>query len=130
MFGLDGLEIITELPVNLTIGISALFVCTLFVSKKVEEKITSKPNFAFITGIISLFFILIIGTFWGSTVGFLQFGLLELDNDYNFSNAIFDYYFKPFFWIFLMGAIPVLISGGLMGIIIKRKLKSKTATNR
>jgi uncharacterized membrane protein len=70
---------------------------------------------------LGLITILIFGNFLGSTVGFIQEGIANL-NEYNkISDAIFDYYFKPFFWIFLFGIIPTILAGVILGLLITKK---------
>ena len=129
MFGLDGLEFLVELPLNILVALIGLYSCGFYIEKKIENTIQRSPKYAAITGASALFLILATATFLGSSVGFIQEGILQSHQEYTIQNAIFDYYFKPFFWIFLMGFMPTLIVGIILGLFIKRNLKNKTATN-
>lgn len=122
MFGVNSLiDFFYDLPLNLGIGIIGLYFAGYFVSTKMEILINNKLKNSILIGVLGLIIILIFGTFLGSTVGFIQEGIANL-NEYNkISDAIFDYYFKPFFWIFLFGIIPTILAGGILGFLIKKK---------
>lgn len=121
MFGAKSLiDFFYNLPLNLGIGIFGLYFAGYFVSKKMEVLINYRLKNSILIGVLGLITILIFGTFLGSTVGFLQEGMANL-NEYNkINDAIFDYYFKPFFWIFLFGIIPTILAGGILGLLIKK----------
>jgi len=109
---------------NLGIGIFALYFLGVKVTKKMEYFICEKRWNSILTGIIGLLIILVLGIFFGSTVGFIEEGISQINKTGNIGNALFDYYFKPYYWILLFGIIPTLVTGGILGIGIK-----KTATN-
>lgn len=122
MFGVKSLiDFFYNLPLNLGIGIIGLYLAGYFVAKKMEVLINKKSKNAILIGVLGLIVILIIGTFFGSTVGFLQEGIVNLNEHNNFKDAIFDYYYKPFFWIFFFGIIPTILAGGILGILLKKK---------
>ena len=116
----DLIDIITDWPLNVGIGILALYVSGYYIGKKMEFLISQKKWNSILTGIIGLLLVLLIGIIFGSTVGFLQEGLENLDRENGFKNALFDYYVKPLFWIVLFGIIPTIIVGGIMGFGIKK----------
>ncbi len=74
-------------------------------------------------GILAIFMILFVGTLAGSTVGYLQEGL-PLKHNESIVEGIVDYYVKPFFWISFIGFIPTMISGVVIGSLIKRNSKN------
>lgn len=72
-------------------------------------------------GILSAFFVLLIGTVAGSTVGFIQEGLAAYNqHHHSLAESITDYYFKPLFWVFFFGFIPTLILGIVVGLFLQR----------
>ena len=85
-----------------------------------EVLLNKNSKNAILIGVLGLIVILIMGTFFGSTVGFLQEGIVNLNENNKFKDAIFDYYFKPFFWIFFFGIIPTILAGGILGILLKK----------
>ena len=114
----DLLSFIKDFALNLIIGIAFLTVGSFYIGKRMQKLICGNRWNSVLTGMTGLMLILIIGTFGGSTVGFIDFGLESNDT---LSELIVDYYFKPFFWILLFGFLPTLVSGGILGGIIKRK---------
>lgn len=121
MFGKfsDLIDIISDWPLNLGIGITALYFSGNFIGNKMEFLISHKKWNSFLVGIFGLIAILLIGIFFGSTVGFLQEGIENIERENGLKNALFDYYIKPLFWIILFGIIPTIIVGGIMGWKIK-----------
>ncbi|PNW28710.1 hypothetical protein BKP44_07270 [Formosa algae] len=118
--GFEGLlDIISELYLNLSIGILGLFIGGYFIGKKAETLIKEKNWNSILVGIISLILILLTGIFFGSSVGFFQEGLNHIDRQGQLSDSIFDYYIKPLFWIMLLGILPTILVGGIMGWKIK-----------
>jgi cell shape-determining protein MreD len=118
--GFEGLiEIISELALNLSVGILGLFIAGYFIGKKTEILINEKKWNSILVGIVALILILLIGILFGSSVGFLQEGLNHIDREGQLSDSLFDYYIKPLFWIMLFGIIPTIIVGGIMGWKIK-----------
>ena len=87
-----------------------------------EKAIKSRKLNSILTGIIGLNLILLFGIIFGSTVGFIEEGLGEFDRENGIKDALFDYYVKPLFWIFLMGIIPTIIVGGALGYGIKNNV--------
>jgi len=107
---------ILHFPLNFGLGLTALFGASYFIGKKMERLICRKKWNSIFVGMFGLVLILIVGVFGGSTVGFVEEGLMRGNNIYD---AIVDYYVKPFFWILLFGFIPTFISGGILGGKIK-----------
>jgi hypothetical protein len=64
---------------------------------------------------------LIIGVLFGSTVGFLQDGVSNVNQGGSFSGSLNDYFVKPIYWILYLGFIPMVISGSILGFQIKRR---------
>jgi len=121
MFGAKSLiDFFYSLPLNLGIGIFGLYFAGYFVSKKMEVLIKNRFKNSILIGVLGLLTFLIFGIFLGSTVGFLQEGVVNLNEYNNISDAIFDYYFKPFFWILLFGIIPTILTGVILGLLIKK----------
>ena len=116
----DLFTIITDWSLNLLIGIGTLFLSGYYISLIMERLIIQRKFYSLPTGIIGLLIILLIGTFFGSTVGFLNDGLVNMYSEQKITDVIFDYYCKPFFWIFFFGIIPTIITGGTLGYLIKK----------
>ena len=106
---------ILHFPLNFGLGLTALFVASYFIGKKMDRLICRKKWNSILVGMFGLMLILAVGVFGGSTVGFVEEGLMRGNNIFD---AIVDYYFKPFFWILLFGFIPTFISGGILGVKI------------
>jgi hypothetical protein len=116
----DLTDILSDWPLNLGIGILALYLSGKFIGNKMEFLIKTKKWNATLTGIIGLFTILLFGIIFGSTVGFIQEGLENIKSENGLSNALIDYYLKPSFWILFFGIIPTIIVGGIIGCQIKK----------
>lgn len=114
----DVFDFINDFALNFSVGIAGLYVsaycCGILLNKKSKIRIYH--------GVLAIFAVLFVGTLAGSTVGFIQEGL-PLSKQYNepLVEAVNDYYFKPFFWIFFFGLIPTLISGIIVGGLLRRK---------
>jgi hypothetical protein len=119
MFGVSGfMDTIMEWPIILLLGILGLYISGFYVAQKMDKEINIKHQKTYLIGIPGLLIILIIGTFIGSTMGFIQFGISEIGKNH-LSDVIFDYYIKPYFWVFFFGIIPTLITGLILGKLIK-----------
>jgi hypothetical protein len=122
-FGFKDLnDFITSLPLNLLVGICGLFIAGYYISLKMEKLIKFRKWNSVLTGIIGLILILLIGVLIGSSVGFIEEGIENFDRENGIKNALFDYYVKPLFWIFLFGIIPTVIVGGILGYGIKKNI--------
>ena len=104
---------------NLLVGVLALYISGYYIGKKINFLINIKHWKSIITGIIGLIIILLIGVLFGSTVGFIEEGIHNVKNGNTLQNELFDYYVKPLFWIFFIGIIPTIITGGILGKEIK-----------
>ena len=113
------IDLFTSLPLNHSIGLIGLYASGYYIANKMNYQINLKKRNSLIIGFIGLLLILIIGTFAGSSVGFFQEGYSSGDNFSQFKDAVFDYYCKPFFWIFFFGIIPTLLTGMILGKLIK-----------
>ncbi len=118
----DLIDIIVNLPLNLFVGIFGLFMAGYYISIQTENLIKIRKWNSILTGIIGLILILFIGVIFGSSVGFIEEGIGAFDRENGIKNALFDYYVKPLFWIFLMGIIPTVIVGGFLGYGIKKNV--------
>ncbi|SMC57416.1 hypothetical protein [Moheibacter sediminis] len=112
-------EFITRMPLNLSIGIIGLYISGKFIAEWMSSIIQKVKYISIPVGILGLFLILIVGIFCGSSVGFIEFGIPEINKGYDINEVINDYYFKPAFWILLFGSIPTIITGGFLGYLIK-----------
>jgi len=110
-------DFIQDFFLNFSIGIIGLYAsaygCGLVLSKMNRIQIYQ--------GVLSIFIVLFIGTLAGSTVGFVQKGLPSIiEFKEPILEAVIDYYAKPFFWIFFFGFIPTLISGVIIGKLLRK----------
>lgn len=122
MFGVSGfMETIILWPTILLLGILGLYISGFYVAQKMDKEININHQKTYLIGIPGLLTILIIGTFIGSTMGFIQFGISEMGKNH-LSEVIFDYYIKPYFWVFFFGIIPTLITGFILGKLIKNHI--------
>lgn len=121
MFGLKSFcETFINLPLNIAFGLLGLYISGYYIGKKIEYQIKERNRNIFIIGVLGLLIIVLIGIISGSTVGFLEEGISQLNSYYKINNAFFDYYFKPFFWILFFGIIPTILTGMTLGYLIKR----------
>lgn len=120
------IDFVDDFSLNLFVGITGLY----FVAYYTGNFLAKSKRIRFYYGILSAFFILLIGTVAGSTVGFIQEGLpAYLQHDYSLFESITNYYFKPLFWVFFFGFIPTLILGIVVGLSLEGKPSSQKATN-
>ena len=117
---LSTFKFIYDLKLNLFIGIFGLYFSGYLTGNKLNKLKNNKGKLKLIYGVISIFFILILGTFIGSSIGFIEEGLPSYFKYGHFFNCLFDYYFKPFYWIMLFGFIPTLLSGIILGYKLKK----------
>lgn len=122
MFGVNDLkDFLFSLPLNIGVGIFGLFFSGYFIGKRMENLINVKELNKIFVGILGLLLILLIAIILGSTVGFLEEGLANINPEYKITDALFDYYFKPLFWIMLFGIIPTIVAGMFLGYFVKIK---------
>lgn len=126
-FDFNGLfKFLLSLWLNLSIGILGLFFVGKIVGDNLWKLKLRKRKYKIIHGIIAIFIVLIFGVLIGSCVGFIQEGLPNIIKNqkfYKLSDEIYDYFFKPLYWILLFGFIPTLLSGIFLGVAIKRLSK-------
>lgn len=103
----------------LSVGIIGLYISGKFIAEWMNFIIQKVKYIAIPVGIFGLFFILMIGILSGSSVGFIEFGIPEINNGHRIKEVAFDYYFKPAYWILVFGSIPTVITGGFLGYLIK-----------
>lgn len=113
------LNLISNMILNLSVGIIGLYSSGYYFSNKMDYQINFRKRNAFLVGFIGLLLILLFGTFTGSSVGFLQEGISFNDNFNQIKESIFDYYYKPFFWILFFGIFPTIVTGIILGKLIK-----------
>lgn len=120
MFGIMSFaKFFVELPLNFVVGFLGLYISGYFFGNIMESQINLKQRNPFLIGFVGLLIILLIGIFTGSSVGFIQEGLTSLNSYYKINDAMFDYYIKPLFWIILFGIIPTIVTGVILGKLIK-----------
>ncbi len=113
------LEFLNDFALNLGAGIGFLLVASYYLGKRMHKLICQKKWNSILTGVFGMILILIIGIIGGSTVGFIEFGVLN-SNDV-ISELVVDYYFKPLALILVYGGIPTIISGAFLGVLISKK---------
>jgi hypothetical protein len=101
---------------NVLMGIVFFYGMGYFFGKKAGKEILIKKRNYILTGIKYGVLTLITATFLTSLIGFFQEGI---DNIGGFSNPIYDYIFKPMYWILMYGLLPAIIVGVLFGLTIK-----------
>jgi hypothetical protein len=120
MYGFRDLKgLVSDFILNFALGIAGLYLAGNFIGQKIDHQIKVRHTNAIITGIIGLFLILIFGIFAGSTVGFLKEGIAKNHADTIVESAV-NYYVKPLFWILIFGFVPTIITGSILGILIKK----------
>ncbi len=122
--GRDVLDMLSDYPLNLGVGIGALFVIGFFASRRMNYLINIRRRSPILVGQIGSVLILICGILLGSTIGFIEEGFSSVNEYYKFSDAVCDYYYKPLYWILLFGGIPTFIVGGVLGYCIKQRSKT------
>ena len=121
MFGINSFtKFCIELPLNIGVGLLGLYISGYFFGNIIESQINLKHRNPFLIGFVGLLTILLIGIFTGSSIGFIEEGVTSLSSYYKISDALFDYYIKPLFWIILFGIIPTIITGLILGKLIKK----------
>lgn len=113
-------EVISHWTLNIGVAVIALYVSGYFLGKRLDHNINTKKGSPILNGSIGLFLILLIGIISGATVGFIQEGVEHIARNGRLSDALFDYYTKPLYWIVLFGFIPTLIAGVILGYSIKK----------
>ena len=101
---------------NWSVALIGLFYSGYLLGKKAGTDIIMKKRNAYGVCLKTGFFTLFIGTLCGSLVGFGVDGLPAE----SFTDAVFDYIVKPFYWIFFFGLPFLLIISGILGWQIKR----------
>jgi len=111
-------DFLNDLALNFLIGILGLYFVGYFIGQNLFMLKIKDKKYSVIHGILAIFGILFFGTLTGSTVGFIQEGLSN-GIKYSLVDEIYNYYFKPLYWIFLIGSIPTFVSGIILGISLK-----------
>ncbi len=93
---------------HLLIGALGLLVMAYFFGQLTGVEILVNKKNELWTGVKYGLIILLTGTLIGSSVGFIQEGIDEIGGT---STPVYDYYFKPLFWVTLFGILPVIIVG-------------------
>jgi len=117
--GISGLFWILEFDYwqNLLLGALGLILMGFIFGRMAGTEIIERKRNHRWVGIKYGFITLITGTIIGSTVGFIQEGF---DNIGTLDDPIEDYYFKPLFWVMIVGSIPVILVGLWLGSRIKK----------
>ncbi len=114
-------DLISDWTVNIGVSITALYVSGYFLGKWLDFSINEKKRSPILFGSMCLYLVLFFGVISGATIGFIQDGIEQIITQGNIIDAIIDYYFKPLYWVLLVGFIPTLISGILLGYSIQHK---------
>jgi hypothetical protein len=112
-------DLLTNWSLNIGVAITGLYLSGYYIGKKMDFLINHTKSYPIVTGMIGLFLILLIGILSGSSVGFIQEGFEQVSRNGNLSDALFDYYIKPLYWILIFGFIPTFLAGGVLGFLIK-----------
>ena len=103
---------------NLIISIIIMLLCAHLYGQRAGKSIITQHTNSVITGIKCGMAVLITTAFLSSFTGFFQEGISKIGTD---DNPFIDYLFKPFFWIFFFGLVPVLLVGVWSGTQIKKQ---------
>lgn len=103
---------------SLLVGAIGLLTMAYIFGRFAGVEILIKKRNELLTGIKYGLLILVTGTLIGSSVGFIQEGI---DNFGGVTNPIYDYYFKPMYWVTIYGIVPVIIVGLWFGRQIKKQ---------
>lgn len=118
--GINGfIDIVVNFYINIGISIIALYFFGFIIGEKMDLLINIKNKNSLLIGVIGSLLMLFMGVLFGSTVGFLEEGLRDINTLEDFKDSIIDYYFKPFFWVLFFGIIPTIITGCVLGLSIK-----------
>ena len=101
---------------QLLLSTIAVFIIAHFFGKKAGVDIILKNKNAVWIGTKYGF-----GVVWTTTILSSLFQTIENIRD---NNVLFDYMFKPIYWVTLWGFIPIFIVGFWFGKSIKRKIKN------
>lgn len=112
------IKFISSLFLNFFIGILGLYFIGYLIGQNLNKLKNKNNKYNVSHGVLAIFGVLFFGTLIGSTIGFLQEGLPD-GYEYNLKEELYDYYFKPFFWIFMFGFVPTLVSGIILGYKLK-----------
>jgi hypothetical protein len=102
---------------HLFVGALGLLITAYFFGQLAGVEILIKGRNYLLTGIKYSILTLITSILIGSSVGFLQEGIKNMDG----FDAIYDYYFKPLFWVTMFGILPAIIVGLFFGRQIKKQ---------
>jgi len=121
--GLGGFgDFLKRLLSNFFVALISLFYFGYLFGKKAGIDIIIKKRNAYWISLKTSFLTLMLGTFFGSLVGFFVEGLMNE----SFADAAFNYIVKPFYWVLFFGVPFLLIISGLLGWQIKRNGKDKS----
>lgn len=102
---------------HLLIGALGLLLSSIFFGKLAGSDILVKGKNVNLTGVKYSFLTLISATILGSTVGFIEEGVIRNE----LTDAIYDYYLKPLYWVGIFGFIPAVLIGLWFGRTIRRR---------
>ena len=115
---------------NIIIGATIMLLCGHFFGQRAGIEILIKKKHYTWVGFKYGMSTLLTTAFLASWTGFFQEGIDHIGTN---DEPIIDYIFKPVFWIFIFGLIPVLLVGFWFGRQIKKQdefLKLKNATEK
>ena len=106
-----------DYAINTIVGAIGLLLMGWLFGELAGHQIIFKKRNELLIGVLTGLLTLLTGTLIGSTVGYFQEGF---DNS-DVLEALFDYYYKPLFWVTVFGTIPAIIVGIWFGRQIKKQ---------
>lgn len=115
----DCMSLLNDIFIQLIITISGLFTFGYFITVKMEEIIRIQKIPATIVGILGLLLILICGILLSSLITFLISGISEINKGFDINYVLYDYFIIPQVLTLVFALIPTIITGALLGYLIK-----------
>ena len=106
-----------DYAVNTVVGAIGLLLMGWLFGQLAGLQIIFKKRNELLIGVLTGLLTLLTGTLIGSTLGYLEEGF---DNS-DVLEALFDYYYKPLFWVTTFGTIPAIVVGIWFGRQIKKQ---------
>lgn len=109
---------IAEFFLNFLVGIIGFYFSAYGIGQNLYRIKKSNQKYTVIHGIGALVLVFALGIVLGSTVGFAE-ALLHPIPNHTINDYLYDYYFKPIYWLLFYGGIPILFCGLILGIYLK-----------
>ncbi len=124
LLGFDFSEVfnlIQTLLANNLVAITAILLSAYLIGQYLYRFKHTGQSYRIIHGVFAIFAVLLIGIFAGTSVAFIQQGWADIfKRNYPVGEVITDYYLIPFYAILLLGTLPTLISGIILGIFLRK----------